>query len=217
MIATTASFKQRTALASLVLTGVALCTNHAVALGYKRGQPAPVVADQCAVQYQTAFNAGEGAEELQVHIGGPTRNILEAYYAHNYLTDIIKGYRDLHVYGQVYMGKPASGTFLVQYGQSHEKFVAYGFYRKNELVKITNDPANWKPNRKDDQMVSLTPGHPISFTWISTRVLKITHGLDGSVTTVIRFNADNGTWSLLDGTKSGGTPIAGPGPPGVSS
>jgi hypothetical protein len=173
--------------------------------GHHHAQPSPPV----IAAYPVTFRAGEGDDDLQVTIAGEQFDRLEAYFHQNFQINQMIGEPNLHARGRVLLARASdNGTFGVWYGDCWDRFVAFGFKKQKTLVKITNDPR--QVTSPDVGLVVTTPGYPIRVEWISSRLLRIAHGPQGCVTTVLRFDEASGTWSSLDGTSPAGTVVAPP-------
>ena len=153
---------------------------------------------------RTVYMAGEEDGQLQVHITGKSFNTVEAYFSNNYYTDTITGESNLHCHSHILLAKPSDyGTFAIRYGRCADQFVAYGFFKKDRQIKITNDPR--QISHGDVGLVlGVEPGFPISLSWVSNRLLKVKHGANGSKSLVLKFFGDEGSgyWSVLHGDGS---------------
>jgi hypothetical protein len=150
---------------------------------------------------QTVYRAGEQDGQLQVHISGTTFNTVETYLFDNYYVDAISGEMNLHCCSQILLAPPSDyGTFAIRYGRSHDQFVAYGVFKKGKQIKITNDSRQLTAGNVG-LVVGVDTGFPISLGWVSTRLLKIKHGPQGSKSLVLKFFGAEGEgyWSVLDG------------------
>lgn len=144
----------------------------------------PLLCEVC----ETAYQAGNADENIQIRVVGPEHGAIEIYYhsaAQNrdeFARDEISGAKNLHCHQSILLAPPGPyGTFAVRFGHRHDMFKVYG-WKKTATAPEMNGP------------ITLEPGHHVHLEWVTPRILRATaHDKE----MVLRFNDADKAWSVL--------------------
>ncbi|QDV48111.1 hypothetical protein [Gimesia fumaroli] len=200
-------------LMALVLAFITANPQHTSAGRYRVARYCPA----CTVPAkQNVFVTGEKANQLRVQVTGKKNNELEIYFRSRLNTQSLVGAAHLNSPHCVKLNPPGSdqdesadqsyATCFVRF-QNH--FVAYGIGSPGKLIKVTNDPRNFKSTDKGG-VIETTPDYPVHLKWISNQVLRVAHGKGGKKVIVLRFQPNANQWQILDGETGKQEPIGTP-------
>jgi hypothetical protein len=133
----------------------------------------------------TTYMTGDQPAALQVHVVGERYDTIEAYFRTDlFFRETLPNSSNLHCGSNVLLA-PANlyGTFAIRFGEHLDSFRVYG----------------WKKDQEKPQFMEMTldPGHEVSLTWITTRILKVKYGPCWSKEYIVRFNDADKTWTEL--------------------
>ncbi|WP_417396000.1 hypothetical protein [Gimesia chilikensis] len=159
----------------------------------------------CVPAKQNVFVTGEKANQLRVQVTGEKNNQLEIYFRSRLNTQTLVGAAQLNSPHCVKLNPPGSDqnedadqSFATWSVRFENHFVAYGIGTPGFLIKVTNDPRNFKTTDKGG-VIETTPGYPVHLKWISNQVLRVSHGKDGEKVIVLRFKPKANEWLILNG------------------
>jgi hypothetical protein len=130
--------------------------------------------------------------DLQVHVTGPKLDTLQIFFRDELKVDVVDGSSNLHLGRSIVLApvNPNSdkyyGTFAVRYGPHQDTFKVYGWKTSVSPTACIIHPP-----------ITLEPGSPVCLHWVTSRVLKVTYGLQQEKTYVIRFNDAQNPWTVL--------------------
>jgi len=147
----------------------------------------------------TVYTAGDESPDLQVHIRGSSHNVLEVFFNEQFERYPVPDGINLCTHGKVLLAKKNDkGTFAIRFGRAG--FTAFG-WKGDTLVPLTLGRNEFPPSGLDTQPhvveISLDPTCPIHLEWITTRILRITHGPKLGQEYLVRFDGDAKPWKLL--------------------
>lgn len=150
---------------------------------------------------QVVYRSGPDPEDLQVRIVGRGSSTVEAYFKDNLARYEVPRGIDLCRYGAVLLAeKPKTndtGTFAVLY--SNDGFTAFG-WDKGGVVPLTAGLNSYpQPGGTSSYTVQidLERGHPIQVIWVTSKILRITHGPRLDRVYIVRFDGGSKPWSIL--------------------
>jgi len=90
------------------------------------------------------------------------------------------------------------GTFAIGYGCAG--FAAFG-WKGDKMVPLNLGRNEYPPTGMDPQphvvQIDIDPACPIHIEWVTTRILRITHGPKLGSEYLVRFDGDAKPWKLL--------------------
>ncbi|WP_406694491.1 hypothetical protein V5E97_25795 [Singulisphaera sp. Ch08] len=143
----------------------------------------------------TLYRTGEDPGDLQVHIRGASFNLIEIYFKEErFARYAVPDNINLCAYGRIILApKNEFGTFAIAYG--HSGFTAFG-WSGSRIVPLTNGQNVFYVDGTP-HVVRIDPAYPIVVEWVTTRILRITHGPGCSQESVFRFDGDARPWKVL--------------------
>jgi hypothetical protein len=167
---------------------------------------------------QTSFRHGDADGGLRVDFSGEHHEVIEVFFHHNFMRDSFKHHSELHCRAQVTFPEAIAegySSFALQYGDGlfRNRFAIYGIAKPvndDILSKITNDPQELGKSTPHLRVfyVPTDDNYPVSIQWISTKLVKISHGLGQTKSMVLKFLPENmGDWVELDGAMSKSVPL----------
>ncbi len=153
----------------------------------------------CCKPCTTVYKAGNESADLQVHIRGTRHNVVEAFFNESAQRYSVPDGIDLCANGGVLMpAKNDRGTFAIRYGTAG--FTAFG-WKGEDLVPLTLGRNEYPGSGIDPGphvvQIDIDPACPVHLEWVTTRVLRITHGRGLSQEYLLRFDGDAKSWKLL--------------------
>lgn len=147
----------------------------------------------------TVYKAGTESADLQIHIRGSRHNVIEAFFNESAQRYSVPNGIDLCANGRVLLpAKNDRGTFAICYGTAG--FTAFG-WKGEDLVPLTlgrNEyPASGIDSGSHVVQIDIDPVCPIRLEWVTTRVLRITHGRGLAQEYLLRFDGDAKPWKML--------------------
>lgn len=183
----------------VILFSFSLCDSiSSISHAQQTYQVCPTVSCYCQPCI-TVYKAGIESSDLQVHIRGARHNVVEAYFNENVERYLVPDGTDLCRNGRVLLPtKNDRGTFAIRY--ANVGFTAFG-WKGEKLVPLTLGRNEYPVSGIDPGphvvQIDIDPACPIHIEWVTTRVLRITHGRGLAQEYLLRFDGDAKPWKLL--------------------
>ncbi|WP_428305432.1 hypothetical protein [Lacipirellula sp.] len=183
---------------AVLLVFMATAFNSTPLLAERARQCCPTVYCWCQ-PCTTIYKAGNESSDLQVHIRGSRHDVVEAFFNESAQRYSVPDGIDLCANGRVLMpAKNDRGTFAICYGTAG--FTAFG-WKGEDLFPLTcgrNEyPASGTDPGPHIVQIDIDSACPIHLEWVTTRVLRITHGRGLAQEYLLRFDGDAKPWKLL--------------------
>ena len=183
---------------AILLLGLAIASISTPAMAGHARQCRPNVCCSC-LPCTTTYTAGSESADLHVQIRGTRHNVVEAFFNESAQRYVVPNGVDLCAHGRVLIpSKNDRGTFAICYGSAG--FTAFG-WKGEEIVPLTLGRNEYPPSGVDPGphvvQIDIDSACPIHLEWVTTRVLRITHGRGLAQEYLLRFDGDAKPWKLL--------------------
>lgn len=154
---------------AVALLVVGLFPNHGIAgcgVTYACDQPGP----------SRSCRAGNGPDDLQIHIVGSKRDTIVVYFRNEFFQHKFQDTQDLGCGTDVVLApKNDFGTFAVIYGKKRDRCKVFGWKKDAAAPEASKE-------------IVLAPEASLSGNWVSTRIFKIKFGKSHDKVYILRFS-----------------------------